>query len=287
MNIIKLILMILLLGGCKSKSDHQIPESEDSRIISLSPHWTEIIYELNLEDQLLAVSDFCNYPARAKEKEKIGGLFNPNIEKIVSLKPDLILGVPSHSRLNQQLSEFGLQIVMHPNENISDILQSIELMGTKTSKVRESQELIRYISSRLDSIKMAASRENPKTAMLIIGREKGQVNDLTVAGKETFLSEIWTLAGGENAFEDLPTRYASVNLESILDKNPDIIIEFETIPETGVVRTKPASEWMILRSVNAIKNENIFTISAGYTMIPGPRLIRLAGDMLQIIKQAD
>jgi len=284
MNLKNIIILniILLLIGCENKSENQ--SIEKIRIISLSPHITEIIYALDAEDELIAVTDFCNYPPQAKLKSRIGGLINPNIEKIVSLKPTHLFGIPSHNNLNNELNKFGLQIIMMPNENINDIISTIEQIGEAIDKVHSAAKLNERISESLSKAKTNSKNKNTISAMLIIGREKGTLRNIIVAGADTFLDEMWQITGGRNIFSDLPSRYGSVSLEEILTRNPDVILEFIVNETPKLTRLSKINEWDLLNNINAVKNKNIFQISGSHTLIPGPRLGLLANDMAAVIK---
>jgi iron complex transport system substrate-binding protein len=257
------------------------PETKNLKIISLSPHITEIIYALGAENELHAVSDYCKFPADAIIKEKVGGLINPNIEKIVSIKPTLILGVPSHEKLNTELQKFGLNIIMLPNENISDVMSTIDSVGTLTGK----QDVAKKLTADLRDSLSAIAKDNGSNgcqALLVIGRERGTIKNITAAGDDTFISEVWQLAGGINVFSDLPTRYGSVNLETILTRNPQVIVEFDMECEPEIDTMKDPA-WKQMQNVMAVEKGQIFTVCGNHTLIPGPRLIILARQFKKII----
>lgn len=254
------------------------------RIISLAPHITEIIYAIGAQDKLIAVTNFCNYPEEAKSKQRIGGLLNPNIELIISLKPTHLFGVPAHEKLDQKLKKFGLNVTMMPNENITDVLNSIKRIGQEIGYNPQSANLINQISHKLDSLKIKSGEKSGNSAVLIIGRERGMLRNITVAGKDTFLDEIWQLCGGKNIFDDMPIRYGTISLESLLIKDPDIIIEFEMEGGRNVLRVKNATEWDALNNLTAVKNHNIFIINGNHTLIPGPRMGLLVEDFTRILQ---
>jgi iron complex transport system substrate-binding protein len=117
----------------------------------------------------------------------------------------------------------------------------------------------------------------------MIGREKGTLRNITIAGNNTYINELWQLVGGKNSYMDLPTRYGTINLESLLLRDPKVIIEFDMKLKRGVYRTELSSEWDNFKNINAVKEGNIFIIGGNHTMIPGPRLILLAEDFKEII----
>lgn len=278
---ITFIVLIVLLG-C-TKSDKSVNHNQ-IRIISLSPHITEIIYALKVDSSLIAVTDFCKYPKEAQDKEKIGGLINPNVEKIVSLKPTHLFGVPSHKNLNQQLEKFGLKILMLPNETLGDINNSISIISDTLNVKANGKQLNESINTTLEKLISDISNDSELKAMLVIGREKGSVKNITVAGPNTYISEIWQLMGGINIFDDLNAKYSTVNIEEIIKRNPDVIIELNMNLDNGIMKNEVGEEWSYLSKVNAIKLQNIYNIGGNYALIPGPRVVKLAEDFKNIIK---
>jgi ABC-type Fe3+-hydroxamate transport system substrate-binding protein len=274
------LLAILLLSCTKQQNQST---QYDTRIISLSPHITEIIYALNVESELVAVTDYCKYPSEAQNKESIGGLLNPNIEKIVSLKPTHMFGVPSHSKLNQEILKFGLKILMLSNETLEDIQSNISIISDTLNVAENGIQLNESIKNGMVKLQENRIEGTPIKAMLVIGREKGSVKNITVAGPNTYLNEIWQKAGGINIFNDLTSKYATVNIEEIIIRNPEAIIEFDFGGEEGIKNVNPGDEWEYLYKVKAIKQKNIFEIGGNYSLIPGPRVLKLAKDFVHII----
>ena len=282
--LIWILLNIFTFFSCSIDKDKG--STSELRCISLSPHITEIIYALEAQDQLIAVTDFCRYPEEAVQKEKIGGLLDPNIEKIIALKPTHLFGVPAHEKLNQEVHKFGLSIMMMPNENIADVLQSIEKIGKEIEQVEKSNQLIQKINYKFDSLRVKFSERKKISAVLIIGREKGNLHNIMVAGNNTFLDQIWQLVGGKNIYVDLASHYGAINLESLLLRNPEVIIEVNLDQSRSVSRSEVTSEWDILEEIQAVKNGNIFVVNGNHTLIPGPRMVMLAEDFAEVIKEA-
>ena len=274
------LIVILSFSGCQNYSEEK--DVSETRIISLAPHTTEIIYALEAQDKLIAVTDYCRFPRDAQTKDKIGGLLNPNIEKMVSLNPTHLFGLPSHEKLGKDLQKYGLKVTMLSNENISDVLNTITSIGQNIDHVDQAKKLLNQINERLDSLKMIGS-SRAISAVLMIGREKGTLRNITAAGPDTYVDELWDLVGGNNCYSDLPIRYGTINLESLLLKDPEVIIEFDMKRERGIFRREITSEWNYLKNLQAVKHNNIFVIGGNHTLIPGPRLVLLAEDFSKII----
>ncbi len=275
--------MIVIISSCQNKSE--IDEFKNLRIISLAPHITEIVYALGAQNQLIAVTDFCNYPPEAQKKEKIGGLLNPNIEKMVRLKPTHLFGMPSHEKLNQQLESLGYKITMMSNEKISDVLESIKIIGSEINRQESARLLIENINKSFSALKVQDDNQEKVPAALLIGRTKGSLQNMMVAGKDTYMNEIWEMVGGKNIYEDLPTRYGAINLESLLIRNPAVIIEFDMQKERSIQRVELGAEWQLLKNNQVIKNRQVYVVGGNHTMIPGPRMTQLAEDFENIIER--
>ncbi len=274
-----LLLVFLIVFGCQ---DDKTTLQPGNGFISLSPHITEIVYAIGGEDHLAGITDFCDYPPVTAEKARIGGLLNPNIEKIISLKPAFLIGLPSHRDLAVKLSPYGLDIHMLPNETIEDVLLTIDSVGVLTGRRQAAAEL----TTRLrESLYPAAQKpHDAPRAMLVIGRTDGTPRNITVAGPGTFIHEIWERAGGRNLFADLSTRYSIVSREAILTRNPEVILEFRPLPDASEEQVALIkSEWNTLGALEAVKKGNIFILTNRAYLIPGPRMSLLNRECIKII----
>jgi len=276
--------VVSILTNCSSPNRTSAVIKE-KRIISLSPHITEIIYALGADKDLVAVTSYCQYPLQAREKEKIGGLFDPNIEKIVNLSPTHLFGIPAHFKLNQDLTRFNLHVLMLPDETVSDVFNTIDTLGRILGYENQARNIITNIRNELQQLHDKNKQHQPVTAILVIGKEPGSLQNLMLAGSNTLLNELWTLVGGINSFADLPVRYSAVNLESIIQRNPQVIIQFDTNRPGGIYIGEQESSWQVLKDIAAVKNRNIYTIGGDYVFIPGPRLILLAQNFSTLINQ--
>ena len=116
------------------------------------------------------------------------------------------------------------------------------------------------------------------------GISQDKIDIITAAGEDTYMNELWRLVGGQNSYTDLPSRYGTISIESLLLRDPDVIIEFDMNKERGITRLDITPEWTHLENLKAVKNRNIFVVGGNHTMIPGPRLVLLAEDFSEIMK---
>lgn len=280
------LVLLALIGACSNHAEKK-DVSATQRIISLSPHLTEMVYALHQEEKLIAVTDFCLYPPQAQTKEKIGGFLNPNLEKLIALKPDLLIGTPAAADLAARLRAQQIRTILLPNDTADDVFTTIDSLGRILGCRSQADSLKTLLLDSLNNYtKQAADNFHiHPTAVLVIGRDAGVTRNITVCGPGTFITSIWELAGGQNAFADLPSKYAQVSREALLTRNPQIIIEFKFNEIWNDQKdTLNIQEWQDLASIMAVERKQIYALSGNYTLIPGPRLYLLAKDFYKIIK---
>jgi iron complex transport system substrate-binding protein len=233
------------------------------RIVSLAPSNTEILFALGLGDKVVGVTDWCNYPPEALEKEKVGGYATPDIEKIVALNPDLILvayGTPMdviNSLVGLGLTVFGIKTT-----DLADLLNDIRRVGEITDKEVEAQALTSAMASRIEAVTNVTSEleERPKVFYLIS-------QDLWTAGSGTFIHELIEKAGGVNICQNI-TGYTMISIEEVIARDPEIIT---TSSWPGVY------EWAMnsteLEVTAARQSGSVYTCDDDLVQRPGPRLV--------------
>jgi iron complex transport system substrate-binding protein len=242
-----IFLVILGIQWARSVSLNAPPQGEDLRIISLAPNLTEILFELGLGDQLVGVTSYCTHPPEALEKEKVGDFINPNLEKIVSLKPDLVVSEhwPS-SKTVPRLREFGLQVteVISPR-SFEEIYQVIREIGETVNRSQGAEGLIHKMKERLEAIEAKASTLAPSPSVYV----EIDLPSWTI-GKQSFITEALRLCGAHSLFEDVDKRSFQASKEMIVDRNPDFILAYAV--DAPAISHRPG--WA---DIKAVKNGRI------------------------------
>jgi len=244
-------------------------EKVPQRIISLAPSNTEILFALGLGDRVVGVTEYCNYPPEAQDKEKIGGFSTPDIEKIIDLHPDLILAGSIHAKeVIPALAEQGLTVFALEPENLDGILEDIRIVGEITGRRKEASVLVAQVESRTKAItdKTQGLKERPKV-FYITWHEP-----LWSVGSGTIIHELIEKAGGENIFQDIGG-HKVVDLERVILRNPEVII---ACTGHGEAADKPfmwATGEPRLRVVEARKNNRVYQIDADLVSRAGPRVV--------------
>lgn len=235
------------------------------RIISLAPANTEILFALGLDKEIVGVSSYCNFPLQALNKEKIGDFSNPNIEKIISLKPDIIFSAGlEQEQAAQKLRDLGQKVVVIDPSNFDELFQSIELMGRLTGRQEQALKLVKLIKERINKVKQQVKSFNyhPKVFIEI------SFNPLMTVSKCSFLDEMVKIAGGINVAGNLPRPYCRVSEELIIRHNPDVIILTHFSDRINVAKR---SGW---ENISAVKNNRVYNdINSDILVRPGPRLV--------------
>lgn len=277
---------ILFAIGCSGDKPSTSPHPPQ-RIISLSPHITEILFALDLQKRLAAVTDYCRYPEAARQKERIGGLLNPNMEKILRLRPDLILGVPSSHETAAKLQSYEIRTVLLPNDRVQDIFTAIDSIGRLTGEEASAQALQKAIKDSLQYYRRKAQRLNADKAraMLVLGRERGTTRNISVIGSNNFNDSLWTMLGGRNVFGDIDSKFAKITREAVINARPELIIEFKFNEQWSPQKErKNRRDWQELSMLPAVKNDHIYVLTGNYTLIPGPRITLLVRDYFEILR---
>jgi iron complex transport system substrate-binding protein len=248
-----------------------IPQ-EPQRIISIAPSNTEILFALGLVDKIVGITNYCNFPEETKNIEKIGETFPLNLEKIVSLKPDLILAYAGQLNEIPRLRELGLNTIVIEPLNLQETLKSIQMVATVGGIPEKGNILVENLSQRIDQIKTEVSNlEITKKPKVFIG---GIYETIWTPGEGTLFNELISLAGGINMAAGF-SGWTKISPEFIVKEDPDIII----IP---IGAMNPGDELKIKENIyqrpgwsnlSAIKNQKIFIVNEDLFFRPGPRLV--------------
>ncbi|MDF2607386.1 MAG: ABC-type cobalamin/Fe3+-siderophore transport system, periplasmic component [Bacillales bacterium] len=285
-------LLLLLTVGCndtskkestpKKKADFPVTitdatkkeitiEKEPQKIVSLIPSNTETAFALGLNEEIIGVSEFDNYPEEATKKEKVSGM-EVNVEKIISLNPDLVLA--HESMLGQagqafdQLKASNINVIVIRNAtNFKDVYESINTIGKATGKSEQATKIVKDMKSNIESIKNKVQGESKQKVWV----EVSPAPEIYTTGDGTFMHEMLSLLGAENVAGD-QQGWVKLSEEIVVQKNPDVILT------TYGAYTPNATQLVLDRkawaNVNAIKNKKVFDLSDDLVSRPGPRLAK-------------
>lgn len=232
------------------------------RIVSMGPNMTEILYALGAGDRLAGRTDYCDYPSQVREVESVGSIYEPDMEKILSLEPDLVLASTHFSEdAIKQLEDAGVQVLyLYDEGNLEGVYSIIEAVGEAVNCEDAAEQVVAEMKAKLDyaAEHLAQAEENP-SVYYVVGY--GEYGDYT-AGGDTFINGILTAAGGENVAAD--TEGWSYSVETLLEKDPYYIITNQYDAET-FCETDPYTE------LTAVQEGRVYTIDTNMLDRQGPR----------------
>jgi iron complex transport system substrate-binding protein len=268
----------LFLVSCRPESS-----SADStlRIVSLAPNITEIIYALHLDDSLVGVSRFCDYPDAAKLKQSVGGLYDSNVEMIYSLRPTVVFFLPSQMASADSLRLLGVNTVCVRANSLDEIDQAIVTVGSCCQQSLRAKELV----SSLHRLLPPGVGSTGLRGLVVVSRSWGcgRVSTLYVAGRGSWYEKILAHFGVQNAYQgSLP--YPQVGVEGVLAMNPDFVIELVVNAKSiGYTLDVQKQAWDFLFS--GFNGSRLFIVSDQYSVRPGPRYPLVFNRFQRIIRQ--
>ena len=279
------ILPLSLLISLSLLSEAQTKDfTQTQRIISTSPSITEILFELGLKDQIVAVTDYCIYPKEACILPSIGGVLNPDIETIVSLTPDLIILQSDSVKLEKNFARLGIHTFSIKVETISDIFKSINRLGKALNCQERAKKLVLSLKDKINVLKKRVAGRSRKKVLLLLGDSSNPARDLYAVGSGTFLNELLILSGGKNILQNSKAQYPKLSKEYIIEQSPEIIIEAG--PKSNLSKNEinyRVEQWNKFPTIQAIKDKRIHFIGEDYILIPGPRLVKTLEKFTKII----
>ena len=289
MRLIASLVVLLALGVCggdggngdihhRGSGDsraNSLPLSQSPqprRIISLIPAVTEMLFAIGAGPQVVAVSSFDRYPPQVEKLQRVGALIDPDVERILSLRPDLVAVYASQADLRAQLERAKVPTYVYSHAALADITTTMKVLGERVGHEREAAELARAIDTRIEAIrKRVAGRPRPRT-LIVFDREALALRGTYASGGVGFIHDMVAAAGGENVFADVKQQAVQATTELILTRRPEVILELRGVSVSADTRRREIAVWQALSSVPAVRDARVYFIDQQLTVIPGPRV---------------
>jgi iron complex transport system substrate-binding protein len=250
------------------------------RVITLAPALTETVFFLGRGSEIVGRTKFCDHPAPARSIPEVGGLWDPNLEAIIRLEPDLVILYPESSDRLKPLKG-RMQLLVVPHRDLADIFFSIRTIAAALGIPERGERMAVDLENRVRSVTERRSLKAKIPTLLIAGRNPSELRNITLIGRSDFINELLELAGGVNAYQgDVP--YPTVSMESILGMNPSLIIEFSVYFE-NVSREKVLELWDAFPRLEAVRTNHIHIVTDPMWVRPGPRIDRVARGLFQLL----
>ena len=260
------------------------PGASPRRIVSLVPALTEVLFAVGAGPQVVGVSSYDDFPPEVQSRPRVGALLDPDTERILSLKPDLVIVYASQIELEAQFARVGIRVYKYRHAGLADVLQTIREVGDLTGHTDDGDRVARQLQSQLDALRARVrGRPRPRT-MLIMGRDAMALRGVFASGGIGFLHELLDIAGGDNVFADVKREGVQPSNETMLVRAPQVIIEMHPgeMPSPEILQ-KERAVWTLLPSVPAVRGNRVYFLYGSALMVPGPRLGRTAEAFARVL----
>ena len=259
------------------------------RIISIVPSVTQILFAIGAESQLVGIGSFDKLPddyERAGELARVGGLLDPDMERIFTLRPDLVVLYESHVDQRQQLERAGIPVLGYEHAGLADISQTVRRLGVLTGRTVQAETIADRMDAGLASIRARVDDLPKPRTLLVFSREPLALRNIYASGGIGFLHDMLDAAGGENVFADIKSEnVAQVSSEAILAAAPDVIIEIryaaEVLPEEIVDDERDV--WRRLSTLPAVRSGRIHFVTGSRFVVPGPGVTAATEELARVL----
>jgi iron complex transport system substrate-binding protein len=267
-----LIILVAVLYGASgfSRTVAVTAQTRPQRIVSIIPSTTEMLFAMGAGPRVIGVGNFDRFPPEAQTRTKVGGLIDPDVERIISLEPDLVVVYGTQSDLRAQLERAQIPLFLYQHAGLPDITTTIRELGTRIGSKSESNALADRIEAEIADVrKRVAGRPRPRT-LLVFGRDAETLRGIYASGAVGFLHDMLVAAGGTNVFADVARQSIQTTSELAVARAPDVIIEIGI--DTASTSGRNLRAWETLPSIPAVRNKRIYQLRGDGMMNPGPRI---------------
>jgi iron complex transport system substrate-binding protein len=271
------LIIAVLLARSPARAQRAVagPPTVPHRIISLIPSVTEMLFAIGAGQDVIGVSSFDHFPPAVESRVKVGGLLDPDFERILSLRPDLVVVYGTQSSLIDRLNRAGIAIFPYQHAGLADITQTLRQVGARTGRADPADRLASTIERRIEEIRERMRALPQPRTMIVFEREAGTLRGMFASGGVGFLHDMLVAAGGTDVFADVPRQSLQVTTEIALAKAPEVIVEIHSGPGWTADRiSRERDVWRGLPSVPAVRTGRIYLLTDELMSIPGPRVVQ-------------
>jgi iron complex transport system substrate-binding protein len=271
-------LALLALAACSVLG--AVADTIPRRVISLIPATTEMIFAMGAGSRLVAVGSFDKFPPEASRLPKVGALLNPDTERILAMRPDLVIVYNTQTELKRSLERASIAYFSYEHRAMPDIMTTIRALGLRIGFAGQADTLASTMERGLARVRTTVADKGRPRAMLVFERDTSSLQNIYASGGYGFIADLLDIAGGDNVFGDVKQQAVQASTEMILARRPEVIIEFrygDSAKNLDLVRDVQA--WSALGSVPAVKAKRIHVLVGDQFVVPGPRIVDAAREL--------
>ncbi len=248
------------------------PAPPPARIVCLVPAVTETLFAIGAGTQVAAVSSFDNYPPDVAGLQRVGALLDPDVERILSLRPDLVVVYASQADLRTQLGRAGVPTYVYTHAGLPDVTTTIREVGERTGHGASASQLAGTIERRIAAVRHTIDGLRKIPALVVFEREPLSLRGIYASGGIGFIHDLLEAAGGRNVFADVKQEAVQATTELVLARRPEVILELRPAVTTETDRRREIAAWDRLGSLPAVRSKRIYIFSDQKMSIAGPRV---------------
>jgi iron complex transport system substrate-binding protein len=276
--------MVVLCGVVLAEPIAQAPPE---RIVSLVPALTEMVFAMDAGSRVIAVSSYDEDPPEVRALPRVGALLDPDVERIIAMRADLVLLYGSQTDLMTQLARASIPYFEYRHGGLAGVTSTIRVLGQRLGRVDAAEQLASNIERRIDVLRQrTAALPKPRT-LLVFTRERGSLRNIYASGGRGFLHDMLEAAGGVNVFADVAAESVQASSELILSRAPEVILELR--PTDAPLAQEQEAEmrsWRTLGSLPAVRNNRLYLLPGRAYVVPGPRVAEGAEAMATLLHGA-
>jgi iron complex transport system substrate-binding protein len=231
-----------------------------------------MLFAIGAGSQVVAVSSFDTYPLEVRKLPRVGALLDPDVEKILSIRPDLVVLFATQTTVREQLERAHIPVYVYRDAGLADVLTTLRDVGARVGHGTSAAALARRIETRIDAIRrQVAGQPRPRT-LIVFDRENLVLRGIYASGGVGFIHDMVDAAGGENVFADVRRRAVQATTELVLARRPEVILELRADPLNPAARSREIAVWNTLSSLPAVRSARVYLIDQQKTVVPGPRV---------------
>lgn len=281
--------IVLASGLSRVSAPKQTPaspavDSRPRRIVGMAPNIVETIFALGAGDRVVGVSEYTVYPPEARAKPCVGALFNPDLERITALKPDLVVIQDRHAKVEELCRTRGIDLMPVNMARVPSIIEGIDALGRRLGCEARARELVAGIRRDLDAVEKRVAGKPRVKVLICVDRTPGTLKNLFTVGRDSFLSEMVSIAGGESIFNDVARDYFEPSSEEIVMRKPDVVIEMRPGQFADAEsQQKLVADWNALATLPAVREKRVHILTDDFVVVPGPRVGLIARRLAAVV----
>jgi iron complex transport system substrate-binding protein len=267
---VKRFLLLILLIAAPASAQNPRPE----RIVSLVPAVTEMIYAMGDGARVAAVSTYDHFPADVARLPRVGGLLDPSVERILAIKPDLVIVYATQKELIERLDRAGIPYFNYQHKALADIMTTIRALGARIGSAARADAVAAGMDRSLAEIRAKTAGLPHPATLLVFERDPASLRNVYASGGYGFLHDMLETAGGTNVFADVKRQSVEASTEMILARKPDVVIElwYGDLAKDLDISRQPLA-WNAFGSVPAVRNHRVYELAGDEFVVPGPRVV--------------